>query len=383
MGLKGYIDRINLYQVSGWVFDTENPDIKQVVELYVGNEFKIKKRAEIYRADLIDAGKGDGKCAFIIPIMHIDIPSNSEISVKVAGTDFYILNKHKIQNLPLLEFDTKPLIVEGAGRSGSTLLMSLLGTSNDVCFEKVFPYEQRYLTYFIMIVEGFQAGNLPDPPDFFSQGPGKGLWPIPFDIKGVDEPRSFSRSMFKAMWGELLSSLNKTGSEKKYYAEKIPQVFAPRISKALGDINLRTLFHIRDPRSFVVSVFNYCKKRNYYDFGVKKGDTIESYCHRNKRIFSWRLNRALQIKGNKVRDAFLVRYEDLVLNVDEEARRISEWLDLRDPIHPDRVKLTKNHMTSQSPNESIAAWESILSKDIRDFFESNFAKELEELGYMN
>ncbi len=48
MGLQGYIDRINLYQVSGWVFDTENPDIKQVVELYVGNEFKIKKRINMY-----------------------------------------------------------------------------------------------------------------------------------------------------------------------------------------------------------------------------------------------------------------------------------------------------------------------------------------------
>lgn len=48
MGLQGCIDRINLYQVSGWVFDTENPDIKQVVELYVGNEFKIKKRINMY-----------------------------------------------------------------------------------------------------------------------------------------------------------------------------------------------------------------------------------------------------------------------------------------------------------------------------------------------
>ena len=42
-----------------------------------------------------------------------------------------------------------PVVFVATGRSGSTLLMELLGTSPDVLFERVYAYERAYLTYLL------------------------------------------------------------------------------------------------------------------------------------------------------------------------------------------------------------------------------------------
>ena len=41
-----------------------------------------------------------------------------------------------------------PILVAGSGRSGTTMLMALLGTDPRVAFDRVYPFENRYLTYF-------------------------------------------------------------------------------------------------------------------------------------------------------------------------------------------------------------------------------------------
>ena len=41
------------------------------------------------------------------------------------------------------------LILDLGGRSGSTLLMQLLGTSPQIAFDRVYPSEVRYLTYLL------------------------------------------------------------------------------------------------------------------------------------------------------------------------------------------------------------------------------------------
>src|SRR5438045_1003360 len=40
-----------------------------------------------------------------------------------------------------------PILVAGSGRSGTTMLMALLGTDPRVAFDRVYPFENRYLTY--------------------------------------------------------------------------------------------------------------------------------------------------------------------------------------------------------------------------------------------
>ena len=42
-----------------------------------------------------------------------------------------------------------PILIVRGGRSGSTLLMQLLGTSPRVAFDRVPPFEKRYLAYLV------------------------------------------------------------------------------------------------------------------------------------------------------------------------------------------------------------------------------------------
>ena len=47
-------------------------------------------------------------------------------------------------------FDSlKPLLIQSMGRSGTTLLMQLIGTSPQILFDRVYPFEVRYLTYLL------------------------------------------------------------------------------------------------------------------------------------------------------------------------------------------------------------------------------------------
>src|SRR3954471_11560562 len=41
-----------------------------------------------------------------------------------------------------------PILLSGGGRTGSTTIMSLLGSDPTVAFDRHFPYENKYLTYF-------------------------------------------------------------------------------------------------------------------------------------------------------------------------------------------------------------------------------------------
>jgi len=40
-----------------------------------------------------------------------------------------------------------PILVDGYGRSGTTALMTLLGSDPRVVFDRRYPFENRYLTY--------------------------------------------------------------------------------------------------------------------------------------------------------------------------------------------------------------------------------------------
>ncbi|HET9198530.1 MAG TPA: hypothetical protein VFN92_09800, partial [Solirubrobacterales bacterium] len=42
-----------------------------------------------------------------------------------------------------------PLLVDGSGRDGTTLVMQLFGTAAEIAFDRTYPYEQRYFSYLL------------------------------------------------------------------------------------------------------------------------------------------------------------------------------------------------------------------------------------------
>ena len=56
MSLEGYIDSCQGGRISGWVWNREQPDQRQVLEISLDNTPLCRITAEDYRKDLQDAG---------------------------------------------------------------------------------------------------------------------------------------------------------------------------------------------------------------------------------------------------------------------------------------------------------------------------------------
>src|SRR5712692_4966940 len=66
--LQGYIDEANGNRITGWIWNRLHPGEPIAVELIDGNTRLASVVANQYRSDLRQAGIGDGRHAFIIPL---------------------------------------------------------------------------------------------------------------------------------------------------------------------------------------------------------------------------------------------------------------------------------------------------------------------------
>ena len=66
--LEGWIDAITSEMVAGWAIDTDHAELPMVLEIWAGGNLLGTSLACAYRADLEDAGKGNGQCAFFFAL---------------------------------------------------------------------------------------------------------------------------------------------------------------------------------------------------------------------------------------------------------------------------------------------------------------------------
>src|ERR1700722_19802160 len=93
------------------------------------------------------------------------------------------------------------------GRVGSTLTMELLGSSPAVGFERVYPYEHSYLTYFVRLLK--QAASNTGAPWtmndlLYGEEPTAG--PFPFRPRSLDMDAFVTESL-AALWRVCSQSL--------------------------------------------------------------------------------------------------------------------------------------------------------------------------------
>jgi phytanoyl-CoA hydroxylase len=81
----GHLDRVEAGWVLGWAWRSDRPHERQDVEVYLDVTKVATGRAERYRADLQRAGKGDGCCAFEIPLPTA-LRNGAQLRVVFAGT---------------------------------------------------------------------------------------------------------------------------------------------------------------------------------------------------------------------------------------------------------------------------------------------------------
>ncbi|MEM9516200.1 MAG: sulfotransferase [Actinomycetota bacterium] len=240
------------------------------------------------------------------------------------------------------------------GRSGSTLLMQLLGTDPTVVFDRKYPAEYRYLSYLARtaeaIVEPYDPAAHPGVTDFFFE-PGDHRSPIPFDSDIVDRVR-LQPSLLAGLWGGWSIEARRSHPGIAYYAEKLAVGIEPLVD---ARIPLRVIDLIRDPRDVLASIKSFTAG-GVDGFGRRPNMSDHQYA----TVFANRFATALGAMSSTPVgvDRVVVRYEDLVSDPEDQVQRLADWLGLDlgvERVTSDRG-LFERHGTSASPAASIGRW---------------------------
>ena len=278
------------------------------------------------------------------------------------------------------------MLVSGGGRSGTTLLMQLLGTSPLVAFDRIPPYEHRYLTFVLRSALLSRPQPLPDGWNQAAMAAARApmMGPIPWRKAAIARAgdRPLWVDLFLASWTEISRRAiaheeARTGTTPTHYAEKAP----PWVSGRLDDVlDHDELIPIRDPRDVFVSVLQFTERRGRGGFGIREGEDPVTFATRFVGGQRRRLTAA--IEAEREGTATVVRYERMVQDLGAEAARLGDLLGL--PFDPDAVLAARpefrDHMTSPDPESSIGRWRDELPPEVAAPFE-DLADELAALGY--
>jgi hypothetical protein len=272
-----------------------------------------------------------------------------------------------------------PILVAGTGRSGTTMLMELLGTDPHVAFDRVYPFENRYLSYYakFAILSGRRGhGEDPAGPRFFA---------FDTDILGVPpwptEPRPGEHflalppaELLRGMW----QAFSERAGDATHYAEKV-RAWLPIVARAA--IPCRKVDLVRDPRDVYLSANAFNRKRGFLAFGRGSDDSDLDYA---RGLAAALLLYFENQRDDRARsDCLTVRYEDLALARRKTVERLNTELGLRLAFEPavssDHLPI---HMTSADVSTSVGRWKrEPLPSEVRAFFESHLGEAMRFNGY--
>ena len=266
------------------------------------------------------------------------------------------------------------------GRSGSTLLMQLLGTSPEIVFDDRYPSEYRFVSYFArlasMMTEPFDEGRHVGVTPFFFDGQQR--WgPVPFrsdviDVTALREP------LLMQMWLAWSEVARRRHPAIRWYAEKLA-VDIGQIADA--SLPLRIIDLVRDPRDVLASIRAFTAS-GIDGFGRTPDTDEREYLRNFVATFGRGLNRMQQERPAGV-DGIVVRYEDLIVDMPGESERIGSWLGV--DLRPEVVEANRadyaHHTTSHTSVASIGRWRQDLSDAEAKFVADSLREVAAPLGY--
>lgn len=262
-------------------------------------------------------------------------------------------------------------------------MMTILATSKAIAIDRVYPYENRYLTYLCRLVEHIDGPYKKDAAWNMHQllvGSKNQIGPIPFSPLSVD-PSDLATRATRHMWTAFSESLAACAREPyRYYAEKTCDDNLELLAKA--EIELKLINLIRDPRDSVASIRAFDKKRGYYGFGRNADQSDNDYLATLVERMRATLKR-MRLRAEH-HDHIWVRYEDMIKDRPSVIERLSAWLDLElqlDAGAP-KGKIYRQHATTTSPVESVGRWQRDLSPSEATYIEKHLASEMHHLGYL-
>jgi hypothetical protein len=243
-----------------------------------------------------------------------------------------------------------PVLVASFGRSGSTLLMSVLSQIDTVFVPDKYPFERRYLNYFLhMINTCFMHDRQESISDWLLKLRDMELdviGPCPYLDNDVFEDlwltkKAVASKLLAANLVTFLNELHPIYSNKKFWAEK-----GFEQDHILGKFSIdhrRVIILIRHPCDLFISMceFGNLTSEDFDKFIIGYGVFLEN-------AKKW---------GRTDPRNIVVRYEDLVLRESECINTIASFLDQSKFIAEESTSsIPKSHMTSVSAQQSIGRY---------------------------
>jgi hypothetical protein len=277
--------------------------------------------------------------------------------------------------------DLTPVIVRlVSGRSGSSLLMQLLGTSDEVVLDRAQPYENRYLSYLQHLVRPMGEEHDPAGPwqmhQLIHRAPGV-YGPLPFQPLSVDRHELQRRCML-GLWTAFSDAAHARNPGARFYAEKIRGDFDLVLDAGIA---VRAIDLVRDPRDIFASILDFDERRGFHGFGRQRGQSELEYVE----VFaaSVRTRAAEMRRDLPGTESTQVRYEHLVRDLSGVAGSLGRWLGTSlsaERVH-EQAAAHRDHMTSTDAESSIGRWRTDLDPQVVARLEELLSDELVHLGY--
>jgi hypothetical protein len=300
---------------------------------------------------------------------------------------------------PLPANGTAPLIVTTLGRSGSTLLLTLLSLHPQMVAFQPATYDSRPFAHQLdaAIAMASPASRL----RLLDSGTQGEAWWLgrasmqPDELLRLDEPLrelllgTPVEELLRSAVGEAASFAAELGAiqertDVRYAAEKCGPAHLQRLLRELC-ADGREIFLVRDFRDMIASMLAFNAKRGYDAFGREHVGSDEQFVRWQAGIAA-----ALATGWRERRDgALLVPYEELVADVPGTLKRILDYLELdgaralvrrivdRADAELDRIQ----HRTVPDASASSGRWRKDLSPALQELANEAFAGPLEEFGY--
>jgi hypothetical protein len=295
----------------------------------------------------------------------------------------------------------QPLLVDYFTRDGSTLMMRLLRTSPQIAVGGDYPYEHKYFGYLFRWAQLVDMEEWPNKvwnahslATLAQERQALVMGAPPWKERELFEPpegdQELSELAFEAVWEEFSrrasaqtrKRLRQPDAEVRYYAEKHLSTWRVDLERLPP---IRVIALLRDPRDTYVSILSFAQKRGraarQRSMGRRPGeshaDWLERHLDRQRDRLRW-IREAIDSGTMPV-----VRYEDLVLNLEDEAQRLEGILGVElDPaaVTADKRMLTK-HVSADSPEASVGRWRREMDPELVARFNDELGPELEALGF--
>jgi hypothetical protein len=283
-----------------------------------------------------------------------------------------------------------PIVLTTLGRTGSNLMIALLGSHPNIIAYEAQRLEPRYAAYWLQIAMNFnnqqrrrpRLSGAPGLLQRFFPGGASVPWPLPED---ADALRRFCVRSLQEYYSRVALAQGKR--DVSFFCEKfLPDRFTEDFLKRMP--SAKEIFLVRDFRDMVSSIFAFNRKRGTIRFGREKFASDEEYitCHVGPVLQSLR-----QSWKKRKKTSILVRYEDLILETPAALQGLFQYLglDWADPTIDRVIAAAKNtrpaaqtaHTTSQTPESSIGRYGRDLSPALADLCETTFKKALKTFGY--